>query len=246
MSVSGVVRSVDTSLLVGLTVHQQKWVRWLRGLLEAFKNSLKMLPHTTNHEGNLRCNSQGFLPVLITTSRRPTPRICTLSNDLSRLLPNSIRLTRGKMSLYAVVEKAAENGCSRLIVLDRWKMGACRISFYSFDSRSLRLHSPPVYIKGFITHLERKDGSSRIHVIHSVTLPAKGESARRLAVFLSEFLGLTLMKSNSIEDLGESVLAVSSIAGGQVRISAGSRDFSEGVPSLSIARVVWNDTEVQV
>jgi len=150
------------------------------------------------------------------------------------------------MSLNEVAGKAVQTGCSRLIVLDRWKMGACRFSFYFIGSGSLRLTSPQVYVREFITHLERKGKNSRIHVIRAITHPTRGESARRLSVFLSEFLGLSLMKSNTVKDLGEPFLAVSSTAEGQVRICACSKDFLGDVPSLSIARVVWNNAEVQV
>lgn len=231
---------------VGLISHRPSWVRWLRELPEVYKNNPEMPTPSTVRVGTHNRDSQGYPSTLITTSRRPTPRIRTLSNNLSCLLPRSIRVTRGKLSLREVAERTAEKGCNRLVVLDRWKKGACKISFYSIDSKGLEPHSPQIYVRRFVTHLERREKGSRIRVARSIVLSSNSESVRRLAVFLSRFLGLNLMTLDRIQDLREPFLIVSSTANGRIRIYARSKDFPEDVPSLYVARLVWNETEVQV
>ena len=55
--------------------------------------------------------------ILLTTSHRPTRRIRSLCNDLTRSIPNSIRVNRGKMNFFDVAAKAIELGTISLLWL---------------------------------------------------------------------------------------------------------------------------------
>lgn len=185
-------------------------------------------------------NSEDFPLILITTCRRPFPRMRTFSNDLSRLLPNSKRLTRGKQSLKEIAEKAVLQGCSRLLVLERWRLGACKISFHSINSWGLESLSPKIYVQKFVTHLEREQKGSKIPVVHAIALLSEEESAKRLSSFLSRFLRMKLMSWKDLEDSSTPIMIISTNKEGRVRLSVGNRDSSNNVPSFSIWRIVWD------
>mgnify|MGYP000020469244 CR=1 FL=1 len=55
--------------------------------------------------------------IIITTSRRPTRRIRSFCSDLERSIPNSIKITRGKLSFENLIEKALKLEADRLITL---------------------------------------------------------------------------------------------------------------------------------
>jgi len=178
--------------------------------------------------------------ILITTSRSPTASIRTLSNNLSWLLPNSLRLTRGKSGLKEIAGTAIQQGCSRVIILERWKTGMCKILFYSISPQGLKLLSPGIHIKSFLANPARRKKHSRIPAVHSIRLLSRDKSARRLAVFLSRFLELQLVNSHDLQDMAESALTVSVTEKGQVKISIEANQSSEGMPSLHVDRVVWD------
>jgi rRNA maturation protein Rpf1 len=178
--------------------------------------------------------------ILITTCRRPFPRMRTFSKDLSRILPNAKRVTRGKQSLRELVEKAVLQGCSRLIILERWRMGACKISFHSINSFGLESPSPKIYVQRFVTHLEREQKGSKIPTVHALVLLSEEKPAKRLSSFLSRFLGMKLMRLKDLGDSSSSAMIVSENREGRVRLSVGNRDSPNNVPSLSIRRIVWD------
>jgi rRNA maturation protein Rpf1 len=191
-------------------------------------------------EEHNRQYNKDFPLVIITTSRRPLARIRTFSNDLSRLLPNSLRMTRGKQSLKEIAEKVILQGCTRLVVLERWRIDGCKISFYSIESRGLEPLSPKIYVSNFLTHLERKKKGSRIPTVHAIVLLSEEESAKRLSSFLSSFLMMRLMSWKDPEASSGPSMIISSNGEGKVRLSVRNRDSSDNIPSLSIQRIVWN------
>jgi rRNA maturation protein Rpf1 len=71
--------------------------------------------------------------ILITTSRRPTPKMRTLCNDLARVLSNALRLNRGKLSLQGLKELALSRGGDRFIVVERRKGGPGLLRFYQYS-----------------------------------------------------------------------------------------------------------------
>ncbi|MEM2109846.1 MAG: hypothetical protein QW327_05100 [Candidatus Odinarchaeota archaeon] len=58
---------------------------------------------------------------LITTSRHPAIKARVLIKDLSHLLPNCLRINRGKASLSALVMKALQNSKHTIIIVDSKK-----------------------------------------------------------------------------------------------------------------------------
>lgn len=215
----------------------QNWARWPRGPLEECKNSPKMSPHRTK----TRHHSEEDSPsILITTSREPTSRIRALSNDLSWTLPNSRRLSRGKSGLNEVASTAIRQGCSRVIMLERWKTGTCKVLFYSITAHGLELLPPVLYIKSFAADHELKRRHSRIPIARSIRLLGRDESARKFAMFLSRFLRLELMASHNVQDESGPTLTVSGNERGEVEVYVGTNSVQEGLPLLCVERIVWD------
>jgi rRNA maturation protein Rpf1 len=123
--------------------------------------------------------------ILITTSGRPTQRIRNFCNDLQRVIPNSVRVNRGKLSRTGITEKALEINTYGIIVVERWKGGP----------GDIKLYMPPfseVFLTLYLKGVKLQDEVGRRVVVRKnlvVTveknLPA---SVKHLAELLSKFL----------------------------------------------------------
>jgi len=105
--------------------------------------------------------------ILITTSRRPTNRIRTLCNELSRCIPGCIRVNRGKLSREGVAEKAVEIEADRVVIVDRWKGGPGKIRLFKVDG-NLVAFPPVMHIRG--VKLQREFGRFRVKPFRSLVL----------------------------------------------------------------------------
>jgi rRNA maturation protein Rpf1 len=75
--------------------------------------------------------------IFVTTSRNSTPTMRTFCNDLRRMIPNTVRVNRGKMSLDEVAEKALEQEANRVIIIDGWRGGPGKIRFFKIGESGL-------------------------------------------------------------------------------------------------------------
>lgn len=76
--------------------------------------------------------------ILITTSRRPSPRTRSLCNDLAWLLPDSFRINRGNASSDELLVLASVKGAKTLIVIDSKMGNPSAISLYSIGEEAGR------------------------------------------------------------------------------------------------------------
>ncbi|MCD6381343.1 MAG: hypothetical protein J7L50_03350 [Candidatus Odinarchaeota archaeon] len=86
--------------------------------------------------------------MLITTSRRPTRRVRTLARDLNRVVPNSIRINRGKMNLLQVLTYASRLGLDHVMVINTWKGNPGKITFFKIVGQDYEMIPPLIYLKG--------------------------------------------------------------------------------------------------
>ncbi|MHA1596992.1 MAG: Brix domain-containing protein [Candidatus Asgardarchaeia archaeon] len=86
--------------------------------------------------------------MLITTSRRPTRRVRTLARDLNRVIPNSIRINRGKMNLLQVLTYASRVGLDHVMVINTWKGNPGKMTFFKVKGQGYEMIPPLVYLKG--------------------------------------------------------------------------------------------------
>ena len=129
--------------------------------------------------------------ILITTSGRPTQRIRSFCNDLQRVIPNSLRVNRGKLSRTGITEKALEINTYGIIVVERWKGGPGNI----------KLYVPPfsevfstLYLKG--VKLQDEVGKRVVVKKNLVVTVEKNlpSSVKHLAESLSKFLSVQIFE----------------------------------------------------
>ena len=61
--------------------------------------------------------------IVVSTSRRPNPRLRSFAKDLARALPKAIKLNRGKLSISALAQHAYEVGADLIILVNRGSSG---------------------------------------------------------------------------------------------------------------------------
>jgi len=59
--------------------------------------------------------------ILVTTSHRPSQRVRSFVKDLVSVLPNAVKLTRGKATLEELYYEAVARGAKRVIIVNVWK-----------------------------------------------------------------------------------------------------------------------------
>jgi U3 small nucleolar ribonucleoprotein protein IMP4 len=59
--------------------------------------------------------------VIVTTSRRPSPRSRSFAKDLVSVLPGGVRLTRGHSSYVDLAREALKVGADRVVVIGEWR-----------------------------------------------------------------------------------------------------------------------------
>ena len=87
------------------------------------------------------------IKILITTSRRPTPRVRSLVKDLAGVLPNAERFTRGHYSMEELAREARIRGFNRVVVVSGRKGNPGIMRVYEVGERSLA-HIASLKIKG--------------------------------------------------------------------------------------------------
>ena len=76
---------------------------------------------------------------IVTTSRRPSRRVRRFCKELLYVIPNSVKVNRGKLSLDELYLKALELGGKRVILVSVLKGNPGVISFYDVNDGLLKL-----------------------------------------------------------------------------------------------------------
>ncbi len=134
------------------------------------------------------------MKILITTSREPSQRTRSFVKDLVSVIPNSERITRGKMSTRDLIYEAEDRDAERVVIVEERQGNPSKLIVYDASGR-------PIYVfvlRGVSLARERE---SRAYGVESVCvrlyhlLPGADEVARAFA----DAFGLRV-----IEDPGES------------------------------------------
>ncbi len=80
--------------------------------------------------------------ILVTTSHRPSQRVRSFAKDLASVLPEAVKVNRGKSSLRDLYYDAVGYGAERVVVIGVWKgnPGLLRVYSVSLDVSSPGLH----------------------------------------------------------------------------------------------------------
>lgn len=167
-----------------------------RGLRSGYKDC-----HSSEADGEKLTNYRSVLGrgnievILLTTSRRPTPRIRTFCRELTRSIPNVVRINRGKLSLNGMAEKALEFEADRVVVVDRWMSALGKIKLFKIGLDGLMPVSPTMYVAGM--KLKREFESTKNKLIQSLVItmsPEESTEAAKIARSLSNFLKIPMLQ----------------------------------------------------
>jgi len=179
--------------------------------------------------------------ILLTTSRRPTRGIRTFCHDLACVIPNIVRVNRGKLSITGVAEKALENNAEKAIIVDRWKGGPGKIRFFNVDSTGLNAVPPLIYVRGI--KLQRDFRKTRVEPVRSlaITLPKeKSNQISKIAGFLSDFLHIPILSFKEASSSYQAILHITTDITQRVQITFFLwPEKIEIGPRITVSHVVW-------
>jgi len=177
--------------------------------------------------------------ILLTTSREPTAKIRTFCNDLAQVMPNVMRVNRGKMSTDEVAEKALELDAMKVVIVDRGHAGSGTIKFFKVDESGL-VSIPPIIHVSSIT-LTRELGASRGKpAVSLVTSPSEtSKEISRLAGALSKFFNIPILLTSKPFEVGSTVMTVSCDKTDRIVATFVSESSGEVGPRIVVSSMEW-------
>lgn len=180
--------------------------------------------------------------ILISTSRNPTQTIRTFCNDLTRSIPNSVRINRGKSSLDSLAEKALEHETGKIIISDRWKGGLGKIQLFKVGNTGLIQFYPLIYVKK--VKLRRTFGHVRTKAVKSLTLQIETEippEAHDLGDALSHFLNIPKLSTDeTLSPNTQAVMHISLNAARRIQITfLQTPQKTEIGPRITVSHLIW-------
>ena len=179
--------------------------------------------------------------ILLTTSRNPTRNIRTFCHDLTRSIPNIVRINRGKLSLTEVAEKALENNANKVIIVDRWKGGPGKLRFFNVNSTGLNAVPPLIYVSGI--RLQRTFRKANFKPVRSlvVTLPSEEfNQTSKIAGFLSDFLHVPMLCMEKASLHHQAAILVSRDSAQRIQLTfLLLPEKVEIGPRITVSHVIW-------
>ena len=128
--------------------------------------------------------------LLITTSRRPARRTRTLCNDLARVIPDTIRNNRGKMSIYELALKTLESDAKIAIIVSTFGGNPSKVSFLTVTPKGFNFASPTLLLGKVVLRREiikrRAPDRPKLIITHNIpTTSAVEELTKHLADHLN-------------------------------------------------------------
>ena len=141
------------------------------------------------------------MPILITTSRHPNPRLRTFVKDLARALPNAIHINRGKLNIDELAAEAYRRGSSVIVIVCRgWCGNPGRIVFLHIYKEHFEFYPLIIQIRGVKLVREIPDAKP-MRVSEEIIGYFSNSESEDFALALGEALQIPVLKANLIEDL---------------------------------------------
>ena len=137
--------------------------------------------------------------IAIGTTRKPTQRVRSFIKELTRVIPGSIRLTRGKQGFAEFCETAYEAGATRLLLVGAFHGSPGRIGFLNYSGDTWEFFPPTVIIKSIQLLREVHDGQTR-NIKKLVVLPDRSYDTKK-ATLLADALNVPCVDRDSLETL---------------------------------------------
>lgn len=180
--------------------------------------------------------------VLLTTSREPADKMRTFCNDITHSIPNVIRVSRGKLSLDGVAEKALELHADRIVIIDRSKEGFANIRFFRISNSGLTPFPPVINITSVRFRREFEARTKRIKSL-AIAMPSENSSAaKKLARSMGDFFGISAFVGQDKVSNFSAVIHIStnSLNGLQITFVL-LPSLVEVGPRINVSKVVWDD-----
>ncbi|MFH1328883.1 MAG: hypothetical protein ABIH76_08630 [Candidatus Bathyarchaeota archaeon] len=179
--------------------------------------------------------------LLITSSREPTNSVRTLLKDLNRVIPQSSRANRGKLSMNGLANLALILRVKYILVIGRWKGGPGKIEFYMASKRGLNQIPPIIFIGDY--HLQREYGITHKKVKRGGILSAFNPELQKISKALSEILNMPIISHNQWEGY-QAYMHVSNIKQNLTKLTFFScKENLEIGPSLILRIIKWEIQE---
>lgn len=179
--------------------------------------------------------------ILLTTSLRPTRRIRSFCSDIQRVLPNIARVSRGKLALDALAEKALELKANGVVVVDRWRGEPSKITLHNVTSKGLETFFPLLFIANVKLQLDYGQIYKPVGKVAVSFSNGLSEEARRIVERISNFFHLPILNMNADPRKIDASLNFSPQLGYIVKASFTHPPVVREVgPSFTIKTVVWN------
>jgi U3 small nucleolar ribonucleoprotein protein IMP4 len=85
--------------------------------------------------------------IAIGTTRKPTQRIRSFIKEIARVIPGSIRFTRGKQGFSEFCDTAQNLGSTRILLVGAYHGNPGRLGFLEFNGESWEFQPPTIIIK---------------------------------------------------------------------------------------------------
>jgi rRNA maturation protein Rpf1 len=125
--------------------------------------------------------------ILVTTGRNPTQSTRRLCKELTRFIPNTRRMVRGKLGLRQLPDKLVSAESDRMIVVYRGFGGPSQLGLVRLEGGQLKKIPPTIMLQSAKLEPTRKRHSSKVECI-----TADSKDALHLGEVFSEFLELPL------------------------------------------------------
>lgn len=185
------------------------------------------------------------MKILLTTSRNPTPRIRTFCNDLAKVIPDVVKVNRGKLSMDGVAEKTLELGADKVIIVDRWHGGPGKIGFFQVGASGLMGFSPALFVAGI--RLQREFGHIRLKPTRSlaITTPSKrDEQTVKVATSLSRFFNVPIFSVDEKPSEYTMKMQVSYNTERRIQITfVHTPQNVEVGPRITLSHIVWETSK---
>jgi len=133
--------------------------------------------------------------LVITTSRRPTQRIREFCKDLFEVIPSSIKLNRGKLSVEGMCAMASDLGATGVLVVEREKGGPGRIVLLKSDVDGTWLQASALKLSHIRTRREHGSKGRGPTVEAMVAAQGMDRRERGLVDDIAALLGLVVVES---------------------------------------------------
>ncbi len=178
------------------------------------------------------------MKIVVTTSRRPTQRVRSFLKDFASVLPNAIRVNRGKATLTDLASYALEIGADRVAIITTRKGNPSSILVYevSSDSSLKRMHR--LVLLG--VKLSREYGGSPCPKHEKLCIDTSSISSglgEEVAEALTTDFSMIPITSTD-EALPGSIVAVLDDRGEEVIVRFMKRDKSMCGPRIRVGKVI--------